>query len=240
MKKTLLELVKSILSDMDSEDVNSIGDTVEAQQVASIVEDTFYNIVAVRHYPTFERLIKMTSLSDNVYPTHFEYVGNKVYWLKYNVDIDGGTSYRTIKWLDPSDFLSLNSSGSSVITVPDKVAGTSVLVRNDKMPTYYTSFDQKYLVMDAYDATIDSVLQNSKTQAFGVVLPVWTTDDTYTVPMPDILFPYLLAEAKSVCFSLLKNGSDPKVEQAARRLKSGLQNDKYTTARADQRPKYGR
>jgi len=34
MKTTLLEIVQSILSDMDSENVNTISDSVEAQQVA--------------------------------------------------------------------------------------------------------------------------------------------------------------------------------------------------------------
>jgi hypothetical protein len=36
MKRTLLEMVQSILSDMDSEDVNSISDTNEAEQIASV------------------------------------------------------------------------------------------------------------------------------------------------------------------------------------------------------------
>ena len=40
MKSTLLQVVQSILSDMDSENVNTISDTVEAQQIASEVEDT--------------------------------------------------------------------------------------------------------------------------------------------------------------------------------------------------------
>jgi hypothetical protein len=32
MKRTLLQIVQNILSDMDSEDVNSISDSVEAEQ----------------------------------------------------------------------------------------------------------------------------------------------------------------------------------------------------------------
>ena len=40
IKKNLLEIVQNILSDMDSEEVNTISDTVEAMQVAQIVETT--------------------------------------------------------------------------------------------------------------------------------------------------------------------------------------------------------
>ena len=49
MKQTLLQMTQSILSDMDSEAVNSISDTVEAQQIASVIEDTFYNIFCKRY-----------------------------------------------------------------------------------------------------------------------------------------------------------------------------------------------
>ena len=51
--------------------------------------------------------------------------------------------------------------------------------------------------------------------------------------------PLLLAESKSACFSLFKGGSDPKVEQSARRLKSYVQNDQYKTRLAS-RNQYGR
>ena len=63
VKKTLLQIVQNILSDMDSEDVNSLNDSIEAQQVASIVEDTYYNIIATRHIPEHQELIKLTALS---------------------------------------------------------------------------------------------------------------------------------------------------------------------------------
>ena len=45
MKTTLLQLVQSILSDMDSEEVNGISDTIEAKQIASVIEDTYYNLL---------------------------------------------------------------------------------------------------------------------------------------------------------------------------------------------------
>ena len=47
---------------MDSEDVNTISDTVEAQQVASVVEDTYFNIIAARDIPEHNKLIPLVSL----------------------------------------------------------------------------------------------------------------------------------------------------------------------------------
>ena len=76
MKLTLLEMVTSILSDLDSEPVNSIGNTEESTQVASVIRDTYYNIIAAKHIPEHDRLLKLTSLSDSARPTYFKYPDN--------------------------------------------------------------------------------------------------------------------------------------------------------------------
>jgi len=240
MDKTLLSLVQSILSDMDSEPVNSISDSIEAEQVASVIEDTYYNFITTRDIPEHRRLLKITSLSDNSKPTHFQYVGRQIYWVRYNINETGGTTYKEIKYVEPGDFVTRNSGTSNITTVTDVAAGTNLLIANDKMPSVYTSFDDEHIVMDAYKSTVDSTLQNSKTQAYGIVTPTFTISDSFEPDLDDSLIPYLLAESKSVCFSLFKSGSDPKVEQAARRLKAYVTKDLYRTKQENVRNKYGR
>ena len=91
MKTTLLEMVQSILNDMDSEAVNSLSDSVEAQQIASVIEDTYYNIISNRDIPEHKRLISLTSLSDSTRPTHFKYPTNtkQLDEIRYNVTTGG-------------------------------------------------------------------------------------------------------------------------------------------------------
>ena len=240
MKKTLLELVQSILSDMDSEPVNSISDSIEAEQIASVIEDTYFNFISARDIPEHRQLIKITSLSDSTKPTHFKYVGKEIYWLRYKIDEATGTNYREVKFIEPGDFVTRNVDTSNTLIVPDVQAGTDLIIRNDRMPSFYTSFDDEHIVMDSYKSSVETTLQNSKTQAYGVVYPTFTISDTFTPDLDDTLFPYLLAESKSVAFSLFKSGSDPKVEQAARRLKSYVQNDMFRTKKENVRNKYGR
>ena len=244
MKKTLLEMVSSILSDMDSEAVNSISDTVEAQQVASVIEDVYYNIIAARNIPEHQQLLKLTSLSSSVRPTHFQYPTNTrdIVDLSYNIDVQGGVNYQEIHFVEPLDFLKQMpyNNPDSTLVVPDATASTSLVIFKDRMPTYYTSFDDLHIVMNAYDSSVESILQASKTRAYGTVYPTFTIADSFTPDLDDTMLPYLLAEAKSTCFSLFKSGSDPKVEQAARRLKSYVQNDMYRTKRPNVRNHYGR
>jgi hypothetical protein len=242
MKRTLLEMTQSILSDMDSEGVNSISDTVEAAQIASVIEDTFFNIIAARDIPEHKQLIKLTSLSAVAKPTHFNYPTNtrKLDVIQYNV---GTTTpnYKTIVYVDPMTFISrMDESSSNVVVVTDVKGGTPLYIRNDRMPSYYTSFDDENIVMDTFDSSISVTLQTGKTRAYGYIYPTFNQTDDFTPDVDDTMLPYLLAEAKSVCFSLFKSGSDPKIEQSARRLKSSVQNDMYKTKMANKRPNYGR
>ena len=70
--------------------------------------------------------------------------------------------------------------------------------------------------------------------------PTFSQTDSFAPDLDNTLMPLLLAEAKSTCLSLFKGGSDPKVEQAARRLKSYVMNDQYKTKRPNIRNYYGR
>jgi hypothetical protein len=117
---------------------------------------------------------------------------------------------------------------------------TDLYVRTDKHPSYYTSFNDYYIIMDSYDSSVEATLQQSKTRAMGSVYPSFSQTDSFEPDIDKNLIPLLTAEAKSACFSLFKGGSDPKVEQAARRLKSYVQNDMYKIKRANTRNNYGR
>lgn len=243
MKMTLLEMVQSILSDIDAEEVNSIADTTEATQVASIIRDTFYNAVTNRTIPEFKQLGKLVSLGDIARPTHFEYGElTKIEELWYDVSDNNSFEYHQIRWCEPANFLALTDNVQGSYVVVDDVKGaTKLRIRNDRMPSFYTSFDDKHIVMDAYDAAVDATLTSGKTRAYGVKYPTFDMTDDHFVPEIDgHYFPYLLAESKSVAMSVLHGGSDPKIEQAARRQKTHLQNDKYNTVRTRRLSNYGR
>ena len=242
MRKTLLSMVQSILSDMDSEDVNSIADTVEAQQIASVIQDTYFNIIAAREIPEHKQMLQLTSLSDSQKPTHFRYPNNtkEIEKLFYNTSYTGST-YTEVYFLEPIDFLNrVDQSATNTMRVQMVAGNVPVFIVTDRMPKYYTSFDDDSIIMDSYDSSVEAILQESKTRAYGTIYPTFQITDNFEPDLDDTLLPYLLAEAKSTCFSLFKSGSDPKVEQAARRLKSYVQNDMYKTRRENKRPHYGR
>ena len=236
MRRTLLDMVQSILSDMDSEEVNSIADSVEAEQIANVIKDTYFNIIAAREIPEHKKIFKLVSLSDSTRPTHFKYPSTVKHLENFQYKV--GDKYKEIVFVDPFTFINrMDESTKQVGTVVDNIA---LYVHDDREPSYYTSFDDDYIVLDSYDASVEAVLSSAKTRCYGSFYPSFTISDSFEPDLDDTLLPMLLAEAKSVCFSLFKSGSDPKIEQAARRLKSYVQNDQYKTIRENKRPRYGR
>ena len=239
MKSNLLQIVQSILSDMDSEDVNTISDTVEAQQVASVVEDTYFNIIAARDIPEHNKLIPLVSLASTARPTHFTYPARTKQLMRvdYNIGTASVPDYREIVYVEPLVFIDrMDETAKKVTTVDQSV---ELFVATDKDPSYYTSFNDNHIIMDAYDVSVEANLASNKTRAFCAIYPTFSQTDSFAIDLDQTLMPLLLAEAKSACMSLFKGGSDPKVEQAARRLKSYVQNDQYKTRLAS-RNQYGR
>ena len=239
MKSTLLQVVQSILSDMDSENVNSLSDTVEAQQIASVVEDTYFNIIAARDIPGHNKLIALVSLSDNARPTHFTYPARtkELIRLDYNIGTASSQDYREIVYVSPLEFIDRMSETDLKVTTVDQ--SMELFVANDTDPSYYTSFNDNHIIMNSYDVSVEAHLAANKTRAFCSIYPTFSQTDSFAIDLDQTLMPLLLAEAKSTCMSLFKGGSDPKVEQSARRLKSYVQNDQYKSNQSA-RNNYGR
>jgi hypothetical protein len=196
-----------------------------------------------RLIPEHQGLVKLTSLSSVSFPTHFRYPDNvnNVTKVWYDTSDDDTFDYSVVKWMDPVDFLEMvDNVQSDYDSVEDREAGTILRIRNNKQPEYYTSFDDYYIVMDSYDSSVSSTLTTAKSRAYGTTIPTFTISDSFTPDIDENLFPYLLAESKSVSFSLLAGGADQKIEQQARRQKSHLQNDKYRSTRPNNWSHYGR
>ena len=84
-KMTVLEMTQDILSDMDSDEVNSINDSVESLQVAQILKTTFFNIIEGRDYPHFNELFQFDTVGTSK-PNYLkipETIEN-VNWVKYD------------------------------------------------------------------------------------------------------------------------------------------------------------
>lgn len=248
MKYTLLEIVQEILSDMDSDEVNSIDDTVESQQVASIVRSAYMAIMSNRNWAHSRKLVNLVNSTTTAQPTHMylESPIKEMVYVNYNCvkpDQPNRRIYQTMKWLEPDAFLrrqnALNSDLANVDVIQDPT-GIELLIRNDKNPEYFTSFDDNVLVFDSYLASVENTIQSSKVQACAYVMPTWTHLDDAVPDLPDEAFTLLIEEAKSRAMLRLKQVADQKSEQEARRQNQWLSRKQWRVNGGVKYPDYGR
>jgi len=222
-KMTLLEIVQSVLNDMDSDTVNSIDDTVESQQVASIVKDCYNEMISNRNWPHLRKLIQFEASNDPSKPTHFklpEGVKELVtfHYDKHKLYHNDRLLYEPVRFKEPDAFLRMvsgrNTENEFVESVVD-YSGTTILINNNQPPMYWTTFDDTYIVCDSYDSEVDDTLKQSKTQALAYVEPVWEGLNDSIPDLPSEAFSALLAEVKSVAFFTLKQMVNSKAESTS-------------------------
>lgn len=228
MKKTLLQLVQDILNDLDSDAVNSILDTAESEQVANIVRTTYEAMIANRDWPHLRKLFQMDHVGDLTKPNYLRAPEGlkQLTFFKYECQRnDGRLVQREIQFMYPDDFLrfiSGRNEDEDWVDVVTDFGGSKLLIVNNQPPTYWTTFDDKYIVVDSYDKNADDVLQKSKTQCLGYIYPTWTHADTFIPDLPTEAFPALFNEALSAASLRLKQLPDQKAEQASQRQQRWL------------------
>ena len=215
-KKTLLQMVQNILSAMDSDPVNSISDTVESLQVAELVREAFEDLMSQREWSFLRTNSQLIGLGDVNNPTTMQMPDglNLVYWIKYNKS--------DVQFLDPKDFTDLIDGRN---TDNDNVNANGYIT--DQMPQYWTSFDDKYVVFDAFDSNEENTLTSVNSRVYGVKVPTFTMADNFMPDLPEKFFPTLLAEAKSAAFLNLKQQANAKEERKAQRGRVMLRNEAW-------------
>ena len=239
-------MVQDILSDMSSDEVNSIDDTTEALQVAQIIKSCYFEMIGNRNWPHLKKLIQLDHAGDLEKPNYLKLPVNlkELSNFKYYKTSQTGTAqYGDVHYKTPEEFLEIVnarlSSSSSVVQIED-YGGPLLNILNNADPSYWTSFDDVYLVTDSYNSVLDDTLKRSKTQCRAVIQPEWLMSDDYVPNLPVEAFAGFLEECKSTCFLRLKQMPDNKAEQKANRQQRWLSRKAWRANGGVKYPDYGR
>lgn len=247
MKYSLLDIVQEVLNDMDSDEVNSIDDTVEAAQVASIVKSTYFAMMSSRNWPHLRKSIQLVPTNNLAQPTHMfvQQDIKELAFINYDTRKSGETraKYLEMKWREPDDFLriinSYNIDADNVTAVRDD-SQLDLQIMNDRSPTLFTSFDDVTLVFNAYDGAKESNLESTNIQAMAYIMPKWLPADDFIPDLPDEAFSALIEEAKSRASLKLRQVADQKSEQESRRQQRWLSRKARRVGTGIIYPDYGR
>jgi len=249
-KATLLEIVQDILSDADSDNVNSIQDTVEAEQCARVVRDVHDQIVD-GHDLEYTQSIKALTATGASTPNVMERPSgfHSLEFIKYDKRTATGNpqNFEYVDYLEVDDFLELVHSRSTSDSDTDGItldSGLVIPVKNDKAPQYYTIMDSgsTEIVFDSYNSDLETNLQASKSLAYGTVRPTLTLSDTATMTLPEHLETLVKREARAIFFDIYKDGVPRELDRTRRRAEVRAQRQRNIIKNTDNdnRPDYGR
>lgn len=244
---TLLEIVQSVLSSMNSDEVNDINDTIESTQVTLIAKEAFLDLSSQSEWPHLMKDGELLGLGDSTRPNYMQLPASvyRLKEIKYETTLTGDAdrSFRKIKYVEPSDFIrtiDANKSGNSNVDTVTTSNSTVMFIRNDLMPTKWTTFDNDLIIFDSYDSDEDTTLQASKTKCLFYELPTWTNSNTAVPDIDERFFPAFLSEVKRRCHQYLRQQVSPVDEEMVRRGKSMLRQQARRVNLDDNRAKYGR
>ena len=246
MNRTLLYTVQRVLEKLDLDAVNSINDTQDSILIAREAEDTYYDLVNRNEWPERYDMIEIESVSDVANPTALRLPDNvlNISSIRYDVTTatDTNTVIKELEQLDVEDFLDRiyqrQSTATNVVTAEYK--GIDLYVYNDQAPTFYTTFDNEYIILDSFDSAQETTVQGVNTKVRASIIPTFEMTDAYIIPVDNTTYPLYLAEV-SAAMSFSLNGTQSPEEE--RRRNRGISRLRRTAFRTDKQIKsnsYGR
>lgn len=247
-RMTVLEIVQNILSSTSSDEVNSIDDTIDAQQVADALKASYLALSTNRNWPSQHKIISFEANGSASNPTRVKIADNvkEITFVSYNTaqKQHGNRVIMTeLKYMEPDNFLRYtngrNSINPNVSTVFDP-SGVRLFIINNQSPVYYTSFDDEHITFDGYDSSVDDTIQTSKIQAMGFVYPEFLLQDDFIPQLPAEAMSLLLEETRSRCSLILKQEADQKAEQESQRQQRWLSRKAFKVDGGIRFANYGR
>lgn len=227
-KMTNLEMVQNILSSMDADNVNSISDTEEANQVEIVLKEVYENIISRRQWDFLRKTRQLENVGDLTRPNKMKIPETVTrvtcFRWKTNDPDTGLLRWKELKYLHPCDFIA-HTQGRDVqrlleeerlleVFNDDNVDIPMIL---DKEPEYWTSFDDAFIYIDNFILEVDETATSGRTSVTVVQQQLFTAGDTEVQFMPVEMFPLFLAESKSTCWLNFKGAANQKAEQVASR-----------------------
>lgn len=243
MKYTLLELTQDILSSMDSDEINSINDTVESQQVVKVIKTVYDDLISRGDLTSNKMLFNLSPSNTLQRPVVMYKPENidRIDWVKYNkfTSYSSDPAWDYVEYLPIVQFIEyvqqFNTSDPEVktFTYVDKGFAFDINYKNNIAPRFYSTFDDKTLIFDSYDTDVDDTLQASKTLCNGFLNTEWKEEDSFVPNLQPQQYALLLNEAKSLAWAELRQTVHTKAETSARRNWRHLQKTRHNSPSAN-------
>lgn len=244
-KRTILKLIQDLGSAIQSDEIDSLTETVEVIDMGKILERTYKEVISRKDYEfTRDKVLQLdardvadTKLNNLTIPLSV----TRLQCVKY---VGANGKFTELCYKTPKDFINLvhaRNVADSNITAILNDDGVAINTITDAPPNYYTSFDEETLTFDAYDSSrgVGNLVADSVIIA-TIIPAVDFTDPTAVLPIPERLEPLIFTEAQATMNYELRQTADPNSERRARKQGIALRDLEPKTQHDEQEINYGR
>lgn len=247
-KRTILQLVQQIGEGIGSDEIDTLDETIEASEIATILEQTVTEVISRKRWEFISDRVRQldaraggsTQLNTLVIPSDV----TRINCLKYRNTDNTVTEFIALTYMKPCDFVDMVQSRNSADTNITAIAnddGVEINVITDAPPNNWTSFDEESITFDAYDATVGTGNLITDSVIIADIVPVIDyTDPAATLKVPERMETLIYNEALSTCAIRLRQTVDPKAERVARRQHIALRELEHITNKDTKEANYGR
>lgn len=193
-------MVQRILESIDGQMVESIEDTREAMQVARCVKESYEHLLYTRDIKAKSNLVQLHSKSDTKQPTVFTINDDLQQLSLFKYYDKSNERYVDLTWMEPEQFVDMclnrNPTKENIENIVDVDSGVRYNIYNDRCPQYYTSFNDKEFVCDAYNKENGHTLMEQYTVVYGYTQPEFKLEDDFVPDLAPQHFSLLLSTAK--------------------------------------------
>ena len=247
-KRTILELVQQLGEGIGSDEIDSLDETIEASEIATILKQTFNEVISRKRWEFIADRVRQldaiaggsTQLNTLLIPSDV----TRINCLKYRNTDNTVVEFTEIEYLQPCEFLeyvqSRNSADANVTAIAND-DGVAINVLTDAPPTRWTSFDEEVITFDAYDSTVATGNLAADSVIIADIVPsIDYTDPTATLKLPERMETLVFNEALSTCNYRLRQTNDPRADRIARRQHISLRENEAITNKDTKEANYGR
>ena len=245
-KITMLGFVQQIAEAIESDEIDTLDETLEASAIMTILEQTYSEVLDRRDWEFIrDRVVQLDErdAADVLQINQLRIPPNvtAIQCLRY---LSKEGKYTDLTYMQPCDFIAhlhgRNQSDDTITTVIND-DGVPMFIHNHIAPTRYTSFDEESIAFDAFETVRGVGNQIADTVIVGNVKPVPDfTNPAAFLPIPERMFSLILNEAIATANYRLRQTQDPRSERLARRQNIKMRELEPKTQRDNQEVHYGR
>lgn len=244
-KRTILKLVQELGEGIGSDEIDTLGETVEVVKITAILAQAYQEVLDRKTWEFMKdkvrqldvRAVGSTQLNTLLIPDDVA----RIQCLKYKGDNGKFNELTYMKARDFVDMLHSRDATQDDITAIVNEDGVALNVRTTRAPQNWTSFDEVSITFDGYDATAGVGNLIADSVIIATVMPVTDfTDPAAVLNVPERFETMIFNEALVTCNYRLRQTADPRADRVARRQHISLKENEHTTKQDKERKTYGR